>query len=89
MIDCKRCGTRHEGWETVICARARRAALTQSAPASVRPMEEVHLEVLTERPTEPLVHLVDSPPSVNRPADKDRHKPGYMAEYMRKRRAKP
>lgn len=25
---------------------------------------------------------------VDRPAQSDRHKPGYMAEYMRKRRAK-
>lgn len=36
------------------------------------------------QPEPPLTHLADSAPRVNT----DRHKPGYMAEYMRKRRAK-
>ena len=32
-------------------------------------------------------HLADAEPSAIRLVRKDRHKPGYMAEYMRKRRA--
>lgn len=32
--------------------------------------------------------LPEPEPSVNKVASKDRRKPGYMAEYMRKRRAK-
>ena len=73
MIDCKVCGTKHDGWDMVACRKGRLLTRGSIAP------------VLT---TKPVPALLTQPTAKAPKVKMDRHKPGYMAAYMRKRREK-
>lgn len=84
---CK-CGLGHRGWEQPqkcnieLSRRAREVVNTPVAASVVAANTETTPVNTHARTGDVLTHLVHAKPTT------DRHRPGYMAEYMRKRRAK-
>ena len=69
---CEKCGAYYPGWDEHSCAPARKPSVNEKLAAVA--------EALTG---------VNKPKTgVNAKREGDRHAPGYMAGYMRKRRAK-
>jgi hypothetical protein len=79
-MTCRLCGLEHRGW--VSCAKARtdsmRAVQTHAAPHQ----PEAQVEQAC-----PETHVLTADHVLTPCVNKDRHRPGYMRDYMRARRA--
>lgn len=70
---CKLCATDHPGWDVGACRKARHLARMVDLAVNA------HVNA-----QEPVNAVVNAQPKKSRSGSK--HPPGYMAEYMRKRR---
>jgi hypothetical protein len=92
---CKGCGLEHPGWIGCLKAKyeAAKSKRNDSPPASSAVRDTLDkataggvpalIDVLTAPQSDPVLTTACVNGSVNR----DRHRPGYMRDYMRKRRA--
>lgn len=79
MIYCHKCKSEHEGWDIATC-RKRRNTNTNVPTLLRKPLLcDPGVQVLVEKPKK-------KAKTVNTAVNTDRHKPGYMADYMKKRR---
>jgi len=81
VIHCKTCNSDHDGWDMATCRRRRNTNTSVPALLQKSVLDVPSGPVLPKKPKKTINTPVNT-------VNTDRHKPGYMAEYMKKRRAK-